>query len=334
MPSKWGAGISGGAGVVPKVQVTVANASAIIDALAIVDGLVGSVGLNKLAATTTTQGTAIFTGDAIFSRGTGLPLIDLSSAGMSLFSTASAGSGGGNTAAPYVSITSGQVALFSGGNPSVVLTSSSVTLYSVNGSTGSPYVTLSSSGITVSDGSGAHQVTVNSSGVTITGGVLTSPSVTITGGSFTVNLDTTNAVKITGGGTTTLLQSLSAFGVVSGLVCYNTTGSSDAVLIAPGTINLVTNISGGVNRVLISDGGSGGGFVHLYDAAGTSQVALSANSGLQLFNGDVVVSVGHVNSFGGYFASGVAGISATKTVYDGSTTHTVTITQGIITGWT
>jgi large repetitive protein len=224
MPSKWGAGISGGAGVVPRVQVTVANASAIIDALAIVDANIGSTGLPKLIA----NGPAIFTSDAIFSRGTGNPLVDLASTGMFLFSTASAGSGGGDTTKPYVNITSSQVALFSGGSPSLILTSGSVTSYAVSGSTASPYVSINSGGVTVanslttsavvigsggvtvysvagstsspyvaiasgsvtvSDGSGSHSVVINSSGVTITGGILTTPALTggtITGSKITI----------------------------------------------------------------------------------------------------------------------------------------------------
>jgi hypothetical protein len=172
---------------------------------------------------------------------------------------------------------------------------------------------------------------------------LTAPTITVSGGSFTINIDSTNGVKCTGGGTTTLIQNLSAYSVVNGFVCYNTTGGTGAVLISPGNILLASNVSSGINQVLISSAA----FIHLFDGAGSTAVALSAASGLQLFAGNISVSVGNVTvSSGTIFAnstietnnlfkcSGSSGFSGSKTVSDGSATHTVTITGGIITGWT
>ena len=62
-------------------SVTAANNA--LAANSVVDSNVASVGVSKLIS-----GTVIFTGDAVFSRGTGNPVVDLSSTGLFLYGVA------------------------------------------------------------------------------------------------------------------------------------------------------------------------------------------------------------------------------------------------------
>jgi hypothetical protein len=164
-----GAGLSTVAGQLA-VNITTGNAATVVAALALVDSLIASVGLNKLAAANVTQGTAIFTGDAIFSRGSGNPLIDLSSSGMTLYSTAASGGGSGLVSSPYMSLTGSGITIASsfGGanNYSVIISSSSIQMVY----NGTAYITLNTSGITLA--SGGSSVTITSSSVAIVQGTL------------------------------------------------------------------------------------------------------------------------------------------------------------------
>jgi hypothetical protein len=131
--------------------ISVANATTVVQALALVDSVIATVGLNKLAATTLTQGTAIFTGDAIFSRGSGNPMMILqatSPAGMYLYTVANSGSTAGVTSSPYIAIEAANGILVASnvGGPSVLVTATAQTFYSVNGNLNKGFVQISAAG--------------------------------------------------------------------------------------------------------------------------------------------------------------------------------------------
>ena len=88
-------------------------------------------------------------------------------------------------------------------------------------------VTAGSGGIVIQRGSSS--VTVAATGVTIVNGILTSPTVTVNGGGFTVNLDTTNGIKVTGSGVTTVLSNVGTSNGVAGVTCTNTSGDVSAI---------------------------------------------------------------------------------------------------------
>jgi hypothetical protein len=320
--------------------ITVANSTRVVQALALVDSIIGSVGLNKLAATTVTQGTAIFTGDAIFSRGSSNPLIDISSVGLFLYGVANSGGTAGLTASPYVAIENTGIGSFSGavttwligttyaanaivthggvnyysiagGNvghtppnatywvpmsstssvgPNVFINPTSINLYTVGSSITDPFVSLQATGlgiyaalyqleITASGIQGSYNGTVNmqlyqgsliltsglynitvqagsltmsynstnylsmsSTGITLAAGtVLTSPTITVTGSTFTVNIDTTNGVLLTN------TSNASVTTLTSGYVdVYDDTGGRGVAegLLTKNRFSISTNISG------------------------------------------------------------------------------------------
>lgn len=143
-------------------SITAANAA--LAANAVVDANVYEVGVTKLI-----HGTRIFTGDVILSRGSGKPVIALNNAGINLFGVADGPGTAGLTSKPYVAIESAAISLFSGGNPSVIVTSSAITFYSVSGSTAAPYATLGSGGIVISDGlaPNPNYIAIDNTGLTI-----------------------------------------------------------------------------------------------------------------------------------------------------------------------
>ena len=225
------------------VSITAGNATTVIAALALVDSLIATVGLNKLAATTITQGTAIFTGDAIFSRGSGNPLIDLSSSGMTLYSTAASGGGSGLTTNPYVALTGSALWLYSGGSYAVQITSSQI-LLSAGGSFGDPSITINTStGITINN---------NASGVSNSYVVIGPTSITLNNASGA--LVTINSSGLTlAAGCTINTPSISG-GTLSGTsLSITTAGSSGVVAISSATTGM--SISYGSNACYISAGG-------------------------------------------------------------------------------
>lgn len=181
--------------------VTAANGA--LAANAVVDNNVANVGVAKLIA-----GTTIFTGDVFLSRGSGNPVIALQNTGMFLYSVASGSTG--LTGSPYVAIQSSGIGVFSGGNPSVTINSSSVNLWSVNGNTSNPYVSLSSSSITIQASNfttsiSASQIQLSHvSGATLT---LNTSAVTILNGSYSVTINATSVVISNGSNSMTLNSS-------------------------------------------------------------------------------------------------------------------------------
>src|ERR1019366_6016526 len=174
---------------------------------AVVDTNILSVGISKV-----TYGTSGFAGDVILSRGISQPVIVLQNSGLYLFGQANPTDGrSGLTSQPYAAITPSGISLFSGGNPSVTLTSAAVTLWSVNGSTGYPYVSLSSSALQITSGSfstnisssqiqmaysGGPVMTLYASGLSLSSGV---SSVTITSGSVAIANGSFSSVATAGG---------------------------------------------------------------------------------------------------------------------------------------
>jgi hypothetical protein len=185
-------------------SITAANLA--LAANSVVDSNVANVGVSKLIS-----GTVIFTGDVVMSRGNGNPVIDLSNSGMFLFSAATGGSTG-LTSSPYVAIQSSGLSLFSGGNPSVTITSSSVVLWSVNGNSTQPYVQVTSTGLTVAANSGNYQVFVGSSFIQISSPAcitqLTSSGMTIQSGLFQTSISSSQiSIGYSGGNSLVLTSS-------------------------------------------------------------------------------------------------------------------------------
>ena len=203
--------------------ITAANSPTVVGALAFVDAQIASTGINKLAATTSTQGTAIFTGDVILSRGSANPVIDLSSTGIYLFGVAATGGASGLTAQPYVAVQNTGILVSGGGTgPSVTVIGSGINLWTVNGNSAYPYVqvtgllmqwvngnhivAISSAGITLENNLTGMSVTVNATGVTISaaGSSLTATATAITltgaaGNSVSVSTSSGASVQVTSG---------------------------------------------------------------------------------------------------------------------------------------
>lgn len=225
--------------------ITTANSTTVVQALALVDSIIASVGLNKLAATTLTQGTAIFTGDAIFSRGSGNPLVDLSSTGMFLYSTAVSGGGSGLTSSPYVAIQSSGIGLWlNAGGPNLTMNSTAITI--TNGSfvatigaseikmaySASVLAVLNASFLTITNGS--YSVQLSSSNIILSSSAgqtlsLSSSAIQIANGSYALTANASSIVLTNGAGTTATL-SAGSFQIQA--------TSSDYIQIVSGSINI------------------------------------------------------------------------------------------------
>lgn len=105
------------------------------------------------------------------------------------------------TTGGVVTVDSNGFSLVKGTN-SLTATSSGVTIAQ---SGGGGTVTVDSAGVVVQKGSSS--VTVAAAGVTIVNGILNSPTITVTNGSFTINMDPVNGMKITTSGRVTTLHS-------------------------------------------------------------------------------------------------------------------------------
>jgi hypothetical protein len=205
--------------------VTAANAA--LAANAVIDSNVVSVGINKV-----TYGTTIFAGDVVLSRGISLPVIVLQNSGAYFFGQADASTGAtGLTSKPYVAVQSTGIGIYSGTTTSVIINSSSITLYSVSGDTGHPFVTLSGSSIVLQNGNftttvsaseitlanaSGVQIRINSSGITLAAGAsITSPAIsggTISGTTLSLNAN---------GVTTTVSNIYTAWGYAGVKVLLN-----------------------------------------------------------------------------------------------------------------
>ncbi|HXS93191.1 MAG TPA: hypothetical protein VN736_01230 [Candidatus Limnocylindrales bacterium] len=239
-------------------------------ALAVLDSNVSAVHIGKVIS-----GTVIFSGDVYIARGFGFPLIQLGFSGINLWSAATTSgssqaetaSASGLTSSPYVSLTSSQIGLFSGGNQSMTLTSTSLNLWSVNGNSSFPYLNLTSSGVTIQSGNFTTQIsssqvtmsyslgaqmTLNSSGLTITNNCqfnvnsgqiqlwsvannssfpcvgLTSSQLNFTAGSYSTTVSSSQ-IQMTGTASTLTLNS-SGLTIASG--SYSLTASSSSLTLA------------------------------------------------------------------------------------------------------
>lgn len=165
--------------------VTQANGALAVNA--VVDANVANVGLAKLIF-----GTAIFVGNAYFSRGSGYPIMALTASGMYLYAAAASGGGDGLTNHPYVAVEYNQIGLFSGGNESLTMSASSLTLWSVNGNSGYPYLNLTwNNGIILNNGSFNATVTANQISLSyLYGGstVLNAAGVKVLNGTYSVHV--------------------------------------------------------------------------------------------------------------------------------------------------
>ncbi len=283
--------------------VTAANNA--LAANSVVDTNVVSVGINKV-----TYGTSIFAGDVVLSRGVSLPVVVLSNTGLTLFGQADASTGAtGLTSKPYVQIQNTGILVHSGGSgPSVQVSGTAVTLWSVNGNTSNPYAQLSSTVFSLVAGSnvlsmsasalqfsqasgasllinstalfitnGSSSVTVTASAITIVNGVLTSPTITVSGTPFTINLDATNGLKVAGNGTTLQTQNnISVLGVFASINVFLTANSNQRVVLGPGMLQTQNSAGSGWTYVHSL---SGFGQMGCYDGSGVLQCYMDSSVG-------------------------------------------------------
>ncbi len=154
-------------------QAAVTYASGAVAANTLVDSNVASVSIGKLV--TGVNGTVVFASDVYLARGSGYPVLALSYSGVYLYGAGSAGGSGvtpgqtgtptytasGLTGYPYVAIQNTGFFAYSGGSgPSVSVTGSAVTLYSISGSTAYPNVTLTGSAVALNSG-GSFSTTIS-----------------------------------------------------------------------------------------------------------------------------------------------------------------------------
>jgi hypothetical protein len=210
------------AGNMAASSVTAANAA--IAANTIVDGQVISVGVPKLLS-----GTNIFTGDVILSRGTGNPVIDLSNTGMFLYGSATGSSG--LTSNPYVSITGSAIGVqASATGHAITITGSAITLWTVNGSASSPYLTLSATDLQISYGAyslfvSAGEIQLSNGSATLT---LLAGTITLSSGSYSTQITASQILMSNGSQFLSLTSS-------SVLLEYN---SGNSIQLTPGTLSI------------------------------------------------------------------------------------------------
>jgi len=227
----------------------ITQANAALAANAVVDSNVASVSISKLIS-----GTVIFTGDAVFSRGSGYPVIDLSSTGLFLYGEGSGSGTSGLTSQSFVSIQYNAIGVFSSVNgQSVLLQGGFITLFSVNGNTSFPYATVSTGGLSFTAGASTTSitasqisiarspasVTINSSGIKILNAAF---SFILTSLGFTLYSVDGNTSFPYVNMTTSFLQLVNG----SSSLTLNT---SEVVLIAGSTGNTATITSGGAIRI-------------------------------------------------------------------------------------
>jgi hypothetical protein len=158
-------------------------------AAAVEDVNVIDVGVTKLL-----HGTKIFTGNVFLSRGPSQPVLALTNSALGLFGVANSSGADGLTSQPHVLVQASGIAVLSGTGPSVVVSSSSITLYTVNGSLTSPYLALSSIGIQLKHTDFTVDLTAGNLRMAYTGSlgtadtVLNSGGLTVTNGDFQVKV--------------------------------------------------------------------------------------------------------------------------------------------------
>jgi Putative Ig domain len=287
--------------------ITVANATNVVQALALVDSIIATVGLNKLASTTVTQGTAIFTGDAIFSRGNGQAVMVLQDSGgiSGLFMYSTCGISGGvvtpSTNNPYLAIEPTGVLISQGGagNPFVQANASGVTVQGVTATsgafTGFYYQTvIGPAGILISLTNGiTSHASLNLADDTITlasglfSNVLTASEIQlIYNGVAYITLDAGggaiigSTLSLTENGITTTINNASAFGAANGL---SVTDGSFSTFVSSEFIGAGVNSTGQATVDLGSFGAGGGHFyggLHLFTSVpGLSDLLIQPNAG-------------------------------------------------------
>jgi hypothetical protein len=142
-----------------KDAITAANQA--LAAGSVVDPNIHDVGINKV-----TYGTSVFAGDVVLSRGIGLPVIVLQNTGIFLYGQADASTGAsGLTSKPYVAVQNNGIGLFQGGTTggSVFLdaVNAAITIYSHNGDTSFPYLTVNANGLTATNGPNSMTIGTN-----------------------------------------------------------------------------------------------------------------------------------------------------------------------------
>jgi hypothetical protein len=129
---------------------------------------------------------------------------------------------------------------------------------------------------------GYESATISNSGVSIANGQLNSPTITVSGGSFTVNIDTANGVKVTSGGQSVSLATglalvslsgyLGSWGASTFSVSQTTTPAVISGTTAGGATALTLTNTSGVSAVLTPTGfscnGQAGGNFTFHDQAG------------------------------------------------------------------
>ena len=203
--------------------VTAANGA--LAANAVVDSNIASVSIGKVIA-----GTVVFTGAVYMSQGSTGPVIALLDSGVYLYSIAGTGQTG-LTNNPYVGITNSIIGVYSGGNPSVTVDASGVFLWSVNGNTSSPYMSMSSFGVDLYNGSVQLSMTAGQMLFTYSGGAtltLTSTQVILANGTVQLVLAAGQGVFTSPTGSVSINAAELSHGignvslVVTGGACFDT----------------------------------------------------------------------------------------------------------------
>lgn len=248
---------------------------------------------------TVNNGINVFTGAMYLSQGTTEPVIALLNSGIFLYGVAGSGNTG-LTADPYVAIQSSGIGVFSGGTgPSVTVGGSNVTLWSVNGSTGTPYMQLTASQLQIINGSTTLTVNftfiefqdasggillMNSGGISIFKGAssigIGASFISIVQGQLTLNWNST---------TVSIDNSLDGVtGNYAGVKVLDNSTTNYAVVTGFGFAGID---AGGVSRAALTVSGSGGssaGAVNLNSAGGGSAVLTGTGPKL-LMNGSKVI---------------------------------------------
>jgi hypothetical protein len=265
-------------------SITAANKA--LAANSIVDLNVNDVNVSKLIA-----GTNIFTGDVILSRGSAKPVIILQNSGINLFGVSTGPGNAGLTSSPNVAIQSGGISLFSGNNLSATITSSAITFWAVNGSLNNPYVTVSATGIVLSDGSTPtpNTFTLDSTGftiadkngakITVKAGVLTlTTPLTTPAGAFATALMDGNGLKFsTGTGATYTELKMDNTGIAI-------SKGSSSVTITASQVNIVNGVLTSPNILI-----TGSPFT----------IAINSTDGFKVTGGGIITTINHNVGSGG-----------------------------------
>lgn len=321
----------------------------------IADDDIASVSITKLIAT----GPAVFTSTATFSNGS--YLLEIASTGIRM----SDGTRNVNITGSAITLSDGTASVVVNSSGNIVLTRGSRTL-TINStslvlSDGTATVSLNSSGNIVLD-KGTTNVTISTGTIVLTNGTQ-SASLSSSGASFNFNgsrylsIDGTGITITDGTGSLTMTGSLARIArgsfkldltatyiEITDGTNYNRITATQQILNGG---QIIVNGTAGTDPVKLQRGGSdkfvvaSGGIVitdevlmsHLYTFQhGTTPNAIWATdaSGNQSF-----VSLEVVNGSDAFRHNGVAGLTATRTALDsGSVSRTVTISGGLITGWT